>query len=291
MNAGRWIFRPRALEVGEGPERVRLAWIERGPEDAARTVVCVHGLTRNARDFDRLGEDLAARGLRVLQVDVAGRGRSGWLQDPLLYDLPVYARQLAAWLDALGLVRVDWIGTSMGGLVALELAKTRPEVFRTVVLNDIGPFVPAAALEPIAAYLGLDPAFPHIDALEDHLRAIHAGFGPLGHEGWRHLALHSARREGDVWRLHYDPRIREPFLARRGRDIVLWEGFGRLSCPVLVLRGETSPVLPRETVAAMRARRPDLGVVEFPGIGHAPALMDRAQIDVVAAFLAGAPAA
>lgn len=291
MSAARWIFRPRALEVGEGPQRVRLAWIERGPEDAARTVICVHGLTRNARDFDRLGQDLAARGLRVLQVDVAGRGRSGWLADPLLYDLPVYARQLGDWLARLGLSRVDWIGTSMGGLIALELAKERAHLFRTLVLNDIGPFVPAAALEPIAAYLGLDLAFPHIDALEDHLRTIHAGFGPLGHEGWRHLALHAARREGDVWRLHYDPRIREPFLARRGQDIVLWDGFDALTCPVLVLRGEASPVLPRGIVAAMRARRPGVEAVEFAGIGHAPALMDRAQIDVVAAFLAGASAA
>jgi len=287
MSAGRWTFRPRVLEVGEGPGRVRIAWIERGPADAARTVVCVHGLTRNARDFDHLGRDLAARGFQVLQVDVAGRGRSGWLDDPLLYDLPVYARQLAAWLDALGLPRVDWVGTSMGGLVALELAKSRPRLFCTLVLNDIGPFVPAAALEPIAAYLGLDLAFPHIDALEEHLRTIHAGFGPLGQEGWRHLALHSARREGAVWRLHYDPRIREPFLARRGQDIVLWDGFDALACPVLVLRGETSAVLPRDVVAEMRRRRPDLGVVEFPGIGHAPALMARDQIDVVGAFLAG----
>ena len=288
MRAGRWPFRPRAIEVGEGEERVRLAWIERGPGDASRTVVCVHGLTRNARDFDRLGQELAARGLRVLQVDVAGRGRSGWLEDPLLYDLPVYARQLADWLARLRLSRVDWIGTSMGGLVAFELAKSRPRLFRTLVLNDIGPFVPAAALEPIAAYLGLDLAFPHIDALEEHLRTIHAGFGPLGHAGWRHLALHSARREGDVWRLHYDPRIREPFLARRGRDVVLWEGFDALACPVLVLRGEESAVLSRDVVAEMRRRRPDLGVVEFPGIGHAPALMARDQIEVVAAFLAGA---
>ncbi len=271
----------------------RLALVARGPADDPRPVLCVHGLTRNARDFDRLGEALAQRGRRVLQLDVAGRGRSDWLADPSTYDLPTYAHQIGTLLARLGLPQVDWVGTSMGGLIALELARTRPQLIRRLVLNDIGPFVPHQALAPIADYLGLDLAFASLDELEAHLRTIHAGFGPLTAAQWRHLALHSARRDAaGRFRLHYDSRIREPFRQRALTDIELWDGFAQLTAPVLVLRGADSPILPPAVVAEMQRRRPDLRVVTWAGVGHAPALMAPDQLAPVVAFLtAPTPAA
>jgi pimeloyl-ACP methyl ester carboxylesterase len=273
------------LEIDDDGRRLRLAWVEWGARDAAHTVVCVHGLTRNARDFDALAHRLAQTGARVLCVDVPGRGASGWLDDPMRYTVPVYARQLAAWLDALRLARVDWVGTSMGGLIALELARTQPERLHRLVLNDIGPFVAKETLAPIKAYLGLDLVFASLDALEAHLRTIHAGFGPLADQVWRHLAEHSARRVRDGWRLHYDPRIREPFLAVAEQDIDMWEAWQGLSCPVLVLRGAQSTILDAATAERMTQTGPRARLVTFEGIGHAPALFDPTQIAVVVGFL------
>jgi len=276
-----------SLAIDDDGRPLELSWTEWGKPDAARAVVCVHGLTRNARDFDALAAGLARGGARVLCVDVAGRGESGWLEDPMRYTVPVYARQLGVWLDALGLDRVDWVGTSMGGLIALEIARDRPERFRSLVLNDIGPFVAKEALAPIRAYLGLDLSFASLDELETHLRTIHAGFGTLPDEVWRHLATHSARREGDRFRLHYDPRIREPFIAAAEEDIEMWDAWKRISCPVLVLRGAESAILDTETAERMTRTGPKAELVVFEGVGHAPALFAPDQIAAVTDFVLG----
>ncbi len=279
------LLRLKRLPLGPEFEDLTLGYAEWGSEAAFRTVVCVHGLTRNARDFDVLARRLAEGGARVLCVDVAGRGTSGWLADPRNYVLPVYVRQLRGFLDRLGLDRVDWVGTSMGGLIGLLLAGEEPGRIRRLVLNDIGPYVSAASLQPIRAYLGLDLSFEDIDALEAHLRVIHAGFGPLRDWQWRHLAIHSARREGDRLRLHYDPAIRVPFLEEMAADLNLWPIFDRLAGPVLVLRGAVSPVLDPATAMAMTMRGPRADLVTFAGVGHAPALMDERQTETVADWL------
>ncbi len=278
-------MRQRRLRLGASGEGVALAWTEWGEEAASRTVLCVHGLTRNARDFDFLAARLAVGGTRVLCVDVVGRGRSDWLEDPRGYVLDTYVGHMRELLDRLELDAVDWIGTSMGGLIALGLAARQPERIARLVLNDIGPFVAAAALEPIRAYLGLDLSFADLAELEAHLRRIHAGFGPLTEAQWRHLAIHSARREGGRLRLHYDPAIRVPFLEETAEDLDLWPAYERLSCPVLVLRGALSPVLDPATAMAMTMRGPRARLVTFAGIGHAPALMRAEQIETIAGWL------
>ena len=275
--------RRRRLDFGQGP--LAVAWIEWGPPEASRTVVCVHGLTRNARDFDVLAARLAAGGARVLCVDVAGRGGSDWLPDPRGYRLETYVRQLRVLLDDLDLAEVDWIGTSMGGLVALLLSVEDPHRIRRLVLNDIGPRVAAASLGPIRSYLGLDLSFADLDELEAHLRTIHAGFGPLSDAQWRHLARHSARMEGGRLRLHYDPAIRVPFVEETAEDLDLWPAYDALSCPVLVLRGALSPVLDPAAAQAMTVRGPRARLVVVDGVGHAPALMSEDQTRTIASWL------
>jgi pimeloyl-ACP methyl ester carboxylesterase len=274
-------------QVALGPEfaDLRLAWLEWGEPDAGRTVVCVHGLTRNAHDFDLLARALAGRGCRVLAVDVAGRGASGWLADPSQYQLPVYVAQLERWLELLRLPPVDWIGTSMGGLIGMVLAAEQPESISRLVVNDIGPFVASATLAQIRSYLGLDLVFADPAELVTHLRQIHASFGPLTDEQWRMLALHSGRREGQGLRLHYDPAIREPFLAAAEADIDLWQVWDRIGCPVLVLHGAQSVLLTDDVVAEMHRRGPAVKVVTLPGIGHAPALMADDQIQIILRWL------
>ena len=265
-----------------------LAYLDWGRADAAWVVVCVHGLTRNAHDFDKLAEALAGRGARLLAFDVAGRGQSSWLADPGDYRIPVYVRQLGRALALLGLDAVDWVGTSMGGLIGMALAAADSSPIRRLVLNDIGPFLPVAAVRTIQSYVGLDPQFATLTEAETYLRGIHAPFGPLTDAQWRHLAVHSVRADGARLRLHYDPRIARAFAELAAEDVDLWAQWARIRCPVLVLRGEQSELLTPATFAAMQQRGPCATGVTIPGVGHAPALMEPQQIAMVADWLAPA---
>jgi pimeloyl-ACP methyl ester carboxylesterase len=246
-----------------------LAWTEWGPEDGA-PVICVHGLTRNGRDFDVLARALAARGRRVLCPDLPGRGASDWLPEPMLYSPPAYVVALGHLLARLDRP-VDWVGTSLGGICGMGIAAARGQPIRRLVLNDIGAFVPQAAMQRIRDYIGDAPRFADLAALEAHLRRVHAPFGPLTDSEWRHLAETSARPSDDGGLLlHHDPAIAVPILAHEP--------------PVLVLRGAESDLLLAETAAGM-ARKPGVRVEVIAGCGHAPALMDAAQVALVADFL------
>ncbi|MFO1069891.1 MAG: alpha/beta hydrolase [Geminicoccaceae bacterium] len=279
-------LRTQRIEVANGTGTLRLAVRDWGDPAADRTVVCIHGLTRNARDFDALAGRLA-RSARVLCVDLPGRGGSDWLADPMGYAVPTYATLLRLLLGRLNLPAVDWIGTSLGGLIGMVLAGVSDTPIRRLVLNDVGPFVPKAPLELIKGYLGLDQQFAGLAELEQHLRLIHAPFGPLTDAQWRTLAVNSSRRDPDgTWRLHYDPAIRAPFASWSVTDIDLWSFWDAIRCPTLILRGADSTLLEATTATAMMKRGPKkVDLVEWAGIGHAPALVDAVQIATVADWL------
>ena len=261
-----------------------LAWTEWGPEDGA-PVLCCHGLTRTGRDFDMLAQALAARGRRVLCPDLPGRGASDWLPEPMLYTPPSYVVALAHLLARLDRP-VDWVGTSLGGICGMMVAAGAGHPIRRLVLNDIGSRVPSSAAERIAAYIRLPLAFPDIAALEAHLRQVHAPFGPLTDAQWRHLAETSQRRLPDGrLGLHYDPGLAAPFEVSATGPVDLSVVWSRVAVPTLLLRGAESDILDTETAAEM-AMRPGVQLVVLPGIGHAPALMEPAQIEIVAGFLA-----
>lgn len=272
---------------------VRLGWVEWGLETAARVVVCVHGLTRNARDFDVLALDLAAAGRRVVSVDVPGRGRSDWLRRPEDYAQAVFIPMLAALIGRLGVEQIDWVGTSMGGLLGMTMAAQPGSPIRRLVVNDIGPFIPKAAIERIGQYVGRAPRFASPAEVEAYLRQVCAPFGPLTDAQWRHLTMHGAVPTGDGgWRLHYDPAIGQAFNSTPPADVALWPVWEAVSCPVLVLRGAESDVLLRETAEEMtrRGAAAASGKVvwrDIAGVGHAPALMALDQIALVREFLGG----
>lgn len=272
------------FDFSDDSGRIRFAYTETGDPQAGQTVFCVHGLTRCARDFDTLAQHLAARGRRVIAVDIVGRGDSSWLAEPMDYGVPTYARHCSRLLEALDCGPVDWIGTSMGGLIGMALAAAEPQRVRRLVLNDVGPVVPRNALETIAAYLSQKPHFDDLDEVEAHLRQIHAPFGPLDDDTWHHLARHSARPTATGWRLHYDPMIRAPFMAELD-DLELWWLWKAIECPCLVIHGADSELLTDETVAAMRKGGPPVEVVTFEGIGHAPTLTTPDQIAAVEDWL------
>jgi pimeloyl-ACP methyl ester carboxylesterase len=277
----------RRVQV-DGPDgNYGLSFADWGAPDAARTVICVHGLTRNGRDFDHLASVLQEHA-RVICPDMAGRGLSDPLRDPEQYALPTYIGHMLQLVVKLELGLVDWVGTSMGGLIGMGLAASEASPVRRLVLNDIGPFIPKAALGRINTYLGMDLRFDTLEQLEAHLREVHAGFGPLSDAEWRHLAEHSARRRADgSFGLNYDQRLGEPMKRGPIEDVDLWPVWDQIKCPVLVLRGAASDLLLAETAEEMTRRGPAAEIVEIDGTGHAPALMARDQIEIVREWLAG----
>ena len=263
----------------------RVAYREWGHPASSRTIVCVHGLTRNGRDFDALAGALSER-FRVLCPDMPGRGDSEWLRDPNDYAFPTYLTALTAMLAHADVERVAWIGTSMGGLLGMILAAQPETPIERFVVNDIGPAIEPAALMRIAGYVGLDPAFETFAQLEAHIREVSAPFGNLTDAQWAELSASTARRTPDgKWRLKYDPGIAVPFRAAPSPPADLWAVWDAIRCPTLLLRGAESDLLSAQTAAAMRARGPRPRCVEFAGIGHAPMLLSPEQIAPVAAFL------
>lgn len=255
---------------------------------ASKTVVCVHGLTRNSHDFDTLAEFLVTTTSpidRVVCPDIAGRGASDWLKDPTSYSYPQYLADMTALIARLDTGSIDWVGTSMGGLIGMSLAALPNSPIRRLVLNDIGPVISKASLQRISDYVGLDYRFSSLDALERHLRKIHAPFGPLTDAQWQYMARYSQRDLGDGnLGLAYDPAIAQN--VKLGvADVDLWTLWERISCPVLVLRGADSDILSVETAQMMTARGPKAELRTIPGVGHAPALMAQDQIDIVAGWL------
>jgi pimeloyl-ACP methyl ester carboxylesterase len=262
----------------------RVTYYEWGDADNPRVVVCVHGLTRNGRDFDALALALAPR-FRVVCPDVAGRGLSQWLPYKQDYGYPLYLADMAAILARTGADQVSWVGTSMGGLIGMMLAAQSETPVQRLLLNDVGPFIPRAALERLAIYVGKAPNFATLEELERYLRIVMAPFGALSDEQWHHLAVHSSLRNDDgSLSLSYDPAISNAF-AGPLQDVALWPVWDAIGCPTLVVRGADSDLLLRTTAEEMTQRGPRAQLVEFAGIGHAPALMAEDQIAAVRDFL------
>ncbi|MDI3307521.1 MAG: alpha/beta hydrolase [Acetobacteraceae bacterium] len=279
-------MRQGALRYLLAPGFFTLRWWEWGPEDGA-PVLCVHGLTRTGRDFDMLARALAGQGRRVLCPDLPGRGASDWLPDPALYIPPTYMTALSHLLARLD-GPVDWVGTSLGGICGMVAAALPGNPVRRLVLNDVGSHVPQPAIARIRDYIGDTPAFADLVALEAYLRRVHAPFGPLTDAEWRHLAETSARPadSGSSLVLHYDPAIAVPMRAAEPAAMDLSAFWGHVTAPTLLIRGAESDLLLAETAQEM-ARRPQVRLAEIPGCGHAPALMDAAQVALVSEFLAG----
>jgi len=264
-----------------------MAYLDWGDEHSSKIVVCAHGLTRCARDFDFLAQEIARRGYRVICPDVAGRGDSDWLKNPMRYAVPTYARDMLALIARLELEWVHWVGTSLGGLIGMALAGLPSSPVKRLVLNDVGPVLTVAALQRIAEYVGKWPPLPTIEAAEAFVRSTSATFGPHTDSEWRFLTEHVVRRNADgSLRMHYDPAIAVPFTADLPRrDVELWKFYDGVRCPTLVLRGERSDLLTRDTAAQMAARGPRARVVEIAGVGHAPTLIHADQIAIVRDFL------
>jgi len=268
----------------------RISYCDWGDPAASRVVVCAHGLTRNARDFDLLARSMAAR-CRVVCPDIVGRGHSDWLKDKADYAYPQYLADMTCLIARVtGHLEpeagIDWVGTSLGGLIGMMLAAQPRTPIRRLVINDIGPLIPKAALDRITDYVGKAPRFATFEEAERYIRTVSAPFGTLTDAQWRHLTEHSIRTDASGgFTLRYDPGIAEPFGAFPRADISLWPLWDAIDRPVLVLRGADSDLLLPDTAEEMTRRGPKARLVEIAGVGHAPALMADEQIAVVHEFL------
>jgi pimeloyl-ACP methyl ester carboxylesterase len=262
----------------------RVVYYDWGARDNANVVVCVHGIGRNGRDFDVLAEALAPTH-RVLAIDMPGRGASEWLRDPMDYVTPVYLGTLTALIAASGADEIAWVGTSMGALLGMIAAAQPGTPVQRLVVNDAGPMIEPAALARIAQYFGGDPSFATYAELEAYVRTISAPFGPLTDAQWDHVVRTNARqRPHGSWTVGYDPAIAVPFRAQPA-PADLWPTWDAIRCPTLVLRGEQSDLLSRDTARAMSERGPRARVAEIPAVGHAPMLLAPEQVAIVVDFL------
>ncbi|MFM7330174.1 MAG: alpha/beta fold hydrolase [Brachymonas sp.] len=297
---------PHLLEcdhAGSQPGMHRMAYWSHGLPHHAHVVVCVHGLARQGRDFDVLAQRLVGedgRRCRVVAVDVVGRGLSDWLPDPSLYQVPQYAADLLMLLMALkgqGAQTVDWVGTSMGGLIGIAVAAQTVltpslDMFapRKLVLNDIGPVVQWAALQRIKDYIGADSRFASEQEAMDAMWKVSTSFGPHTPEQWRALCLPMIRKDGNQFKLHYDPAIAVPVRATTPEtaaqaEAILWQLYDQIKADTLLIRGKESDLISEATAKQMQERGPKVKLVEFAGVGHAPMLVQTDQVDAVEAFL------
>ena len=255
-----------------------VAYTDWGDTNNPNVIVCVHGLTRNSRDFDLLAEALSAD-YRVLCIDIPGRGKSDWLSNPANYTYETYCSIMSALVTYIRTPRINWVGTSMGGIIGMMVAAMPNSPIQKMVINDIGPFIPKSALKRIGTYLALDFHFDKQSQIEPHLREIHAPFGPLTDDQWAHMAKHGSRQDDQgQWRLSYDPDILVPFKDTMGDDIAFWEVWDAIKCQKLLIRGQDSDLLLNETAKEMTTRGSKTELIEFAGIGHAPSLMAPDQI-------------
>ncbi|MBB5443489.1 MULTISPECIES: alpha/beta fold hydrolase [unclassified Paraburkholderia] len=288
---GRPAPRQRYVRCASAAGLHRVAYTEWGDPDNPRVLLCVHGLTRSGRDFDRLAANFADT-YRVVCPDVVGRGLSSWLANPNLYAVPQYVADMVTLIARLDVDTVDWFGTSMGGLIGMGLAGLPDTPIRKLLLNDVGPHLEPVAVKRIGDYLGKPARFETLQQGVDYAAQLAQSFGPLTPDEWREINTPLLREEDGAWVLRYDPRIAQPFAAvteeaAKLGAAALWHSLASFQGPVLVVRGEQSDLLSRETVAKMVSTGRAASSVEIAGVGHAPAFLAADQIALAREFFIG----
>jgi len=270
-------------DAGESADTHRIACAQWGKAGEKPTLLCVHGLTRNGRDFDYVADALA-QDFHVLAPDVRGRGNSQWLGDTAGYSNPAYLSDIAFMLHALCITQVHWLGTSMGGILGMLAANATPGLIRSLILNDIGCLIPATGLLRVKELAHICTVFATRAEAEAALRMRTAGFVITQDAHWQHMYMYGLEQIDARWRFRYDPAI---FTAGFSpdtptADVSLWPLWPALAAmPILLLRGSKSDLLTHDTAIEMQAMHPKLTLHEIGGVGHAPALMDYKQIALI----------
>ena len=262
-----------------------LAYVEWGDKDNPDVLICVHGLTRNSRDFDYLAYDLQKK-YRIICPDLLGRGKSDYVGQASVYNFAQYMTDMVALLARIGVEKVNWLGTSLGGIIGIMLAAQPNSPLKSLILNDVGMIIPSTALHRIGTYARNDLTFSSFDDAVSYFQAILAPMGDLNPEKWKHITKYGTLTSPNgALRLAYDPAIGETFINQPTPTLHLETYWQSIHCPLLVLRGEESDFLPPDIVARMLYHQPNAKVVVIPACGHAPSLMETSQIQVVGEWL------
>ncbi|MFZ6767677.1 alpha/beta fold hydrolase [Undibacterium sp. Di26W] len=267
-----------------------MSYKEWGDPQNSRVLICVHGVTRVADDFDALAAELCQH-YRVVCPDVVGRGYSGHLRNPMHYQIPQYVSDMVTLLARLEADTVHWFGTSMGGLIGMSLASLPDNPISKLILNDVGPVLNPDALARIGDYIGQDVRFATFEEAQAYIKAISISFGPHTPDQWEKLARDVLRQnEQGQWVRHYDLGLAQPFKTSTPEMVavaqtMLWTAYDAIQCPTLLVRGSESDLLTTESAAAMTQRGPRAKLVEFAGVGHAPTFVQPDQIAVAVDFL------
>ncbi len=265
-----------------------------GTPNPDNTIVCVHGLTRNKGDFYYLAETLS-QDAYVVAVDMVGRGESDRLKDPSQYHYPQYLTDLVGLLARLNVRQVDWIGTSMGGLLGMLLASLDNTPIRRLVMNDVGPLIPRSAIERLKAYASIKLSFKSLEEAHDMLRKIFAPFGELPEDRWQHLFKNTLVTESDgTIGLNYDFRAAQETKSEqyakedKAGNITFWDYWDRVKCPVFLIQGALSDILSPTLMSEMIERKQGSSIesMVIQNTGHAPSLMLPEQIEPIRAWLA-----
>jgi pimeloyl-ACP methyl ester carboxylesterase len=263
----------------------KIAYQDWGDESNPNVLICVHGLTRNSRDFDYLAKKLCDK-YRVIAPDIVGRGKSDWLPEAHHYSVEQYIKDMQILLQDLKVQQVDWLGTSLGGIIGMGMAASPNSPVRRLILNDIGPLVRKEVTRMLAQNLAATPEFRSLEELEHFLRIAYRDTGELHDQQWQHMAQHDHQIQADgTIRRAYDPKIFHAIGQFQDGDIDMWPYWDKIQCPALVLHGAESKVLTQDICEEMLARKANTEVVTIPNVGHTPSLMIPGYIDVVAEWL------
>ena len=261
----------------------RMVYHEWGSPENERVLVCVHGLARNSRDFDDIAKSLA-REYRVICPDMPGRGESDWLANPADYAMPQYLSNIMVLLARLNVEKVDWLGTSMGGIIGMLLASMPNSPIRKLILNDIGAFVSKDSLQRIGEYL-IPQYFENPEAAKAFMQATYPGLRNLNEMQWQHLTQQGFKEVDQGWTQHYDPAIGDITRANADQDIDLWPVWRAIQCPQMLIWGEVSDILTRATVEQMQQEKPHMSLYSLPDVPHVPSLMEEAHIHEITQWL------
>jgi len=263
----------------------KLAYLEWGESDNPNVLICSHGLTRNKHDFDVLAETLSDT-YRVICFDLPGRGESDWLTHKMAYDYNQYTVDALMVIARTGVEKVDWLGTSMGGLLGMALASLPNSPIKRLILNDVGPHIPKEALMRIADYVGQQPSFNTTKELGQYIRTVYAGFGALTEQQWQNMLTFGQRTlDNGQFTLNYDPDISKAFMDKPLADMDLWPIWSAIQQPTLLIKGENSDLLIKDTAKKMTATGPKATLITIANTAHAPALMNDTDINAIKDWL------
>lgn len=268
----------------------KMSYKEWGDPQNSHVLVCVHGVTRVADDFDVLAQALMQE-YRVICPDVVGRGQSDWLPMPQLYQISQYVSDMVTLLARADVGSVGWLGTSMGGLIGIGLAAMKNSPITKLILNDVGPSINYDALVRIGEYIGQDVRFNTHAEAADYIRMISASFGSHTEQQWDKIASDVLKQDAEgKWIRHYDLKLSVPIKAVTPESVdvaqtMLWAAYDAIQCPTLLLRGSESDLISAQTAQDMQGRGPRATLIEIPGVGHAPSLVHDDQIEIVRNFL------